>query len=208
MYEYQRRLLKEVSKYQKMKKVEEALEVKVGKVTFVPFKEGSIKGWKIKTSKGEMGFVEEPSKKNTKATVSPHKVFLYDADIPKHVLSAWPKGKAPTNPTGSHVEYDARKLLDSVAAWLSSNQKKVMEQIMKENTDTTRAQVHYMSKDGYGKMVKIIATVPPMQEPGIDSKYDLVRYLEKYIKRMKELGVIKSKYEIVYPHDPRWIGKK
>lgn len=208
MYEYQRRLLKEVSKYQKIKKVEEALEVKVGKVTFVPFKEGTIKGWKIKTSKGEVGFIEESAKKNTKTITFPHKVYLYDSDIPKHVVTAWPMGKVPNDFVGNHVEYGAKKLFDVIAEWYGSNQKKVMEQILKENTDTTRAQVHYMSKDGYGKMVKIIATVPPMQEPGIDSKYDLVRYLEKYIKRMKELGVIKSKYEIVYPHDPRWIGKK
>jgi hypothetical protein len=71
-----------------------------------------------------------------------------------------------------------------------------------------RVQVHYGSKDGFGKDVKIIATVPPMQEPGIENKYDLLRYIEKYIKRMRELGVIKGKYDIVYTHDPRWIGKK
>jgi hypothetical protein len=67
-----------------------------------------------------------------------------------------------------------------------------------------RVQVHYDSVDGYGKPIKVIATVPPMQEPSIDSKYELMRYLEKYIKNMKAKGVIKGKYEIIYPHDPRF----
>jgi hypothetical protein len=67
-----------------------------------------------------------------------------------------------------------------------------------------RVQVHYDSVNGYGKPIKVIATVPPMQEKPIENKYDLLRYIEKYIKDMKSKGVIKSKYEIVYPHDPKF----
>lgn len=70
--------------------------------------------------------------------------------------------------------------------------------------DEGRVQVHYDSMDGYGKPLKVIATVPPMQEKPIDNKYDLVRYLEKYIRTMKANGVIKGDYQIVYPHDPRF----
>ncbi|GEM_PF-4762392 len=67
-----------------------------------------------------------------------------------------------------------------------------------------RVQIQYDSVNGYGKPIKVIATVPPMTEPAIDNKYELVRYLEKYIKKMKTNGVIKGKYEIVHPHEPNW----
>jgi len=67
-----------------------------------------------------------------------------------------------------------------------------------------RVQVHYDSVDGYGKPVKVIATVPPMQENPIDNKYELFRYIEKYIKNMKAKGIIKGNYEIVHPNDPKF----
>lgn len=76
--------------------------------------------------------------------------------------------------------------------------KQLMEEII------GRVQVHYDSVDGYGNPITVIATVPPVQEPAVDNKYDLVRYLEKYIKNMKAKGVIKGKYEIVHPHDSKW----
>ena len=80
---------------------------------------------------------------------------------------------------------------------------KTYKQLMEEVTG--RVQVHYPSKDGYGKPIKVIATVPPMQEPAIDNKYDLNRYLEKYLKDMKSKGVIQGMdYEIVFPHDAKW----
>ena len=79
---------------------------------------------------------------------------------------------------------------------------KTYKQLMEEVTG--RVQVHYDSQDGYGKPIKVIATVPPMQEPALDNKYDLMRYIEKYIKNMKAKGVIKGNYEIVYPHDAKW----
>jgi hypothetical protein len=68
-----------------------------------------------------------------------------------------------------------------------------------------RVQIHYGSKNGYGKPIKVIATVPPMQEPAIDNKYDLNRYIEKYLKDMKSKGIIQgTDYEIVFPHDAKW----
>ncbi len=79
---------------------------------------------------------------------------------------------------------------------------KTYKQLMEEVIG--RVQVHYDSQDGYGKPIKVIATVPPMQEPPIENKYDLVRYLEKYIKNMKAKGVIKGNYEIVHPHNAKW----
>jgi len=81
---------------------------------------------------------------------------------------------------------------------------KSYSQYIFEGHDDGRVQVHYDSVDGYGKKVKVIATVPPMQEKPIDNKYDLVRYIEKYIKNMKAKGVIKGNYQVVYPHDPNF----
>ena len=44
-----------------------------------------------------------------------------------------------------------------------------------------------------------------MQEPAIDNKYDLNRYVEKYLKDMKSKGIIQgTDYEIVFPHDAKW----
>jgi hypothetical protein len=44
-----------------------------------------------------------------------------------------------------------------------------------------------------------------MQEPAIDNKYELNRYLEKYIKDMKSKGLIQgTAYDIVFPHDAKW----
>jgi len=72
-----------------------------------------------------------------------------------------------------------------------------------------RVQVHYMSKDGYGKDTKIIATVPLMTEPAIENKYELMRRIEKYLKDMKSRGLITgNNYKVVYPHDPQWVGRK
>lgn len=85
---------------------------------------------------------------------------------------------------------------------------KTFGQHLTESDDYGRVQVHYDSVDGYGKPIKVIATVPPVQEKPIDSKYDMVRYLEKYIKDMKSKGVIKGKYDIVHPHDPKWRSVK
>lgn len=75
---------------------------------------------------------------------------------------------------------------------------------LKEELVLGRVQVHYDSVNGYGKPIKVIATVPPMQEKPIENKYDLMRYIEKYINSMKAKNVIKGKYEIVYPHDSKW----
>lgn len=72
-----------------------------------------------------------------------------------------------------------------------------------------RVQVHYGSTDGYGKPIKVIATFPPLTQPAVDNKYELIRKIEKYIKDMKASGNIKgSDYKIVYPHDPQWRGSK
>lgn len=81
-----------------------------------------------------------------------------------------------------------------------------LSESLRESTlaDNGRVQVHYDSTNGKGQPIKIIATVPPMQEPEINNKYDMIRYVEKYIKSMKSKGIIKGNYEVVFPDSPKW----
>lgn len=76
---------------------------------------------------------------------------------------------------------------------------------MTNNHSDHSAQVHYPSTDGYGNPIKIVATVPPVQDAALTSKYDLNRYLDKYIKDLKSKGLIQGVgYDIVFPHDSKW----
>lgn len=94
------------------------------------------------------------------------------------------------------------KFKNSSSAKMLNSGMKTYKQLKEEIVG--RVQVHYDSVNGYGKSIKVIATVPPMTEPPIENKYELMRYLEKYIKKMKADGVIKSNYKIVHPHDSAW----
>lgn len=121
MYEYERRILKEASKY--IQYIREASQTKIGKVTFTPFKEGSISGYKISIeNRGEVGFIEEPAKKNTRTSVAPHKVFYFGKSEgnPDHVLSAWP-GKETRQLSSKEIRYKPRGLLQAIAEWMGKN---------------------------------------------------------------------------------------
>lgn len=183
----------------------EAKDTKIGSVTFRPYKEGGMEGWVIVNGKGsDVAFLEK--KKSTPSTVVPHLLFLMKdgATTGTSIAKAWPASmKGAPSASDKTIVFAPNGLLKAVANWLTQHYKKLVEEVVKEETDG-RVQVHYDSVDGYGKPIKVIATVPPMQEPAIDSKYELMRYLEKYIKNMKAKGVIKGKYDIIYPHDPRF----
>lgn len=122
MYEYERRILKEASKY--IQYIREASQTKIGKVTFTPFKEGSISGYTISIeNKGEIGFVQEPAKKNTRTSVSPHKVFVTKGQPegdPKHVLDAFP-GTETRQISATEIRFKPRGLLPAVAEWVNKN---------------------------------------------------------------------------------------
>lgn len=105
------------------KPIEEASQTKIGKVTFTPFKEGSISGYKISIeSRGEVGFIEEPAKKNTRTSVAPFKVFYYGKSEgnPDHVLTAWP-GNETRQLSPKEVRFKPRGLLQAVAEWMGKN---------------------------------------------------------------------------------------
>lgn len=140
-YEFQRRLWAEAAKYQKNENaydpdrdgwegapLAEASQTKVGKITFTKFTEGSLSGWTISVmGKGEIGFIEEPSKRNTKVTSSPHKVFLntQSQGEPKMVLSAW-QGTENRQVSSNEIRYAPRNLLKAVAEWFERNMKDIV----------------------------------------------------------------------------------
>lgn len=105
------------------KPIEEASQTKIGKVTFTPFKEGSISGYMISIEgRGEVGFIEEPAKKNTKTSVAPFKVFYNGKSEgnPDLVLSAWP-GSETRQLSPKEIRFKPRGLLQAVAEWMAKN---------------------------------------------------------------------------------------
>lgn len=101
----------------------EATQTKIGKVTFTPFKEGSISGYTISIEgRGEVGFIEEPAKKNTKTSVAPFKVFYNGKSEgnPDLVLSAWP-GSETRQLSPKEIRFKPRGLLQAVAEWMAKN---------------------------------------------------------------------------------------
>lgn len=103
--------------------ITEATQTKIGKVTFTPFKEGSISGYTISIEgRGEVGFIEEPAKKNTKTSVAPFKVFYSGKSEgnPDLVLSAWP-GSETRQLSPKEIRFKPRGLLQAVAEWMAKN---------------------------------------------------------------------------------------
>jgi hypothetical protein len=100
-----------------------------GKYRFNSFKEGSISGWKVSIqSKGEVGFIEEPAKKNTRTSISPHKLFLYGKKEgePDFVLSLWPSKE--TRMVGEReMRYAPRQLFNAVAMWMDKYGSKMVK---------------------------------------------------------------------------------
>jgi hypothetical protein len=100
-----------------------------GKYRFNSFKEGSISGWKLSVQgKGEVGFMEEPAKKNTRTSISPHKLFLYGKKEgePDFVMSLWP-GKETRIVAEREMRYAPRQLFNAVAMWMDKYGKKMVK---------------------------------------------------------------------------------
>ena len=96
----------------------EASQQVIGKYRFTPFTEGSIKGWKISVQGiGEVGFIEEPAKKNTKVSVAPHKIFFYQPfrgpGSPSLMATVYP-GTETRVPNEKEVRFAPRQLLKAV----------------------------------------------------------------------------------------------
>jgi hypothetical protein len=101
----------------------------IGKYRFTSFVEGSLKGWLISVqNKGEVGFIEEPAKKNTRTSIAPHKVFFNTKQQgnPKLVLTAFPD--STTRFVGDkEMRFAPRQLLKAVAMWMDKHGMSMVE---------------------------------------------------------------------------------
>jgi len=94
----------------------------IGKYRFTSFTEGSVKGWLISVQgMGEVGFVSEPAKRNTKMSVAPHQVFFHQsfqgAGSPSLMANFYP-GTETRVPNEKEVRFAPRQLLKAVAMWM------------------------------------------------------------------------------------------
>lgn len=94
----------------------------IGKYRFTSFTEGSVKGWLISVQgMGEVGFVSEPAKRNTKMSVAPHQVFFHKsfqgAGNPSLMANFYP-GTETRVPNEKEVRFAPRQLLKAVAMWM------------------------------------------------------------------------------------------
>ena len=229
MYHYQRQIIAEAAKYQKdptpkedtpMKDPEGAMAItqlrsiieKANDILPTLKAESQLEAWvqsKISLADDYITTVRDHIKQNAdvvdeSAPVSEQIIKPTRMEVQKHF-------DAQTGSQRDRVLSTERALMvselmvgdDGVVSTYKFNTCMTEETLTEEHLG--RIQIHYDSVNGYGKKVKIIATVPPVQEKPIDSKYDLLRYVEKYIKDMKSKGVIKGNYEIVYPHDSKFL---
>ena len=106
----------------------------IGKYLFTSFVEGSLKGWLISVqNKGEVGFIEEPAKKNTRTSIAPHKVFFNTKQQgnPKLVLTLFPD--STTRFVGDkEMRFAPRQLLKAVAMWMDKYGYEKIEHAKKE----------------------------------------------------------------------------
>lgn len=106
----------------------------IGKYLFTSFVEGSLKGWLISVqNKGEVGFIEEPAKKNTRTSIAPHKVFFNTKQQgnPKLVLTLFPD--STTRFVGDkEMRFAPRQLLKAVAMWMDKYGYEKIEHTKKE----------------------------------------------------------------------------
>ena len=122
--------------------IEEALQTTIGKYRFTPFTEGSIKGWTISIQgKGQVGYIEEPAKKNTKTTYSPYKVYrTKGATSPWELkMSALP-GTETRIISDKEIRFAPRQLLKAVAMWMDKHGKVMMEEANLESQESQESQ--------------------------------------------------------------------
>ena len=110
--------------------IEEAAQTTIGKYRFTPFVEGSIKGWTISIQgMGQVGYIQEPAKKNTKTTFSPYKVYrTKDASSPWELkMSALP-GTENRIVSDKEIRFAPRQLLKAIAMWRDQHGKVMTEE--------------------------------------------------------------------------------
>lgn len=110
--------------------IEEAAQTTIGKYRFTPFVEGSIKGWTISIQgMGQVGYIQEPAKKNTKTTFSPYKVYrTKSASSPWELkMSALP-GTENRIVSDREIRFAPRQLLKAIAMWMDQHGKVMTEE--------------------------------------------------------------------------------
>lgn len=131
--------------------IEEALQTTIGKYRFTPFTEGSIKGWTISIQgKGQVGYIEEPAKKNTKTTYSPYKVYrTKDATSPWELkMSALP-GTETRIISNKEIRFAPRQLLKAIAMWMDKHGSVMTEEAQMYSHAETVSEAVDVNLDGY-----------------------------------------------------------
>ena len=105
---------------------------KIGKLTFSSFKNGSIDGYWVKTSKDNtLGWVE--IRKSTASSSIPCYLWLEkgNGEENEKALSIWPGDSAPRNPSSTNVKnpqgYSVNGTLQAVEKWISKSRPDLLE---------------------------------------------------------------------------------
>ena len=159
--------------------LEEATQSTIGKYRFTPFTEGSIKGWTISIQgTGQVGYIEEPAKKNSKTTFSPYKVYrTKGASSPWELkMSALP-GTETRIVSNKEVRFAPRQLLKAVAMWMDKHGSVMTEEANLESQE---------SQPQSQPLTEEVLSMNHFTEMGIFAK-DIVAYA-KTLKGKKNLG--------------------
>lgn len=122
---------------QRKQELTEATQTTIGKYRFTPFTEGSIKGWTISIQgTGQVGYIQEPAKKNTKTTFSPYKVYrTKGATSPWELkMSALP-GTENRIVSEKEIRFAPRQLLKAIAMWMDKHGKVMTEEAATRKED-------------------------------------------------------------------------
>jgi len=136
--------------------LEEATQSTIGKYRFTPFTEGSIKGWTISIQgTGQVGYIQEPAKKNTKTTFSPYKIYRSKGANSAYELkmSALP-GTETRIINDKEVRFAPRQLLKAVAMWMDKYGKVMTEEASVEGAETLNevlAMQHFTDTSDFAK---------------------------------------------------------
>jgi len=168
----------------------EASQQVIGKYRFTPFTEGSIKGWTISIQgTGQVGYIEEPAKKNTKTTFSPYKIYrTKGAETPWQLkMSALP-GTETRIISEKEIRYAPRQLLKAVAMWMDKYGK-----VMTEGVETTEV-VAEATPDEKAKQAAIDARVRKMNtDDAVEQVKEILRsYGNDKTQRQMIIAAIKN----------------
>ena len=162
----------------------EASQQVIGKYRFTPFTEGSIKGWTISIQgTGQVGYIEEPAKKNSKTTFSPYKVYrTKGASSPWELkMSALP-GTETRIISEKEIRFAPRQLLKAIAMWMDKYGK-----VMTESERVTEEEVE--------RIAEVMSPQEKAKQDAIDARIRKVN-TDNAVDQIKE--ILRS-----YTHDKK-----